>query len=85
LKEYIRNSSVEYMLFLISGRDGSTGYSFFSDPAGDSGTSIDFNFNRRSGGGEGDPFSGEADKGGEYELNEFVITLRLQPALGSPV
>jgi hypothetical protein len=61
------------MLFLISGRDGSTGYSFFSDAKG---ASFSLAFVGESEPDSGDPFSMEGERGGEFEFSVAMETLR---------
>lgn len=68
------------MLFLISGRDGSTGYSFFSD-AQEIGRSFNFTFIGEGGESESedeDPFSGEDESGDEFEFEVTVEMLRFR-------
>ena len=62
------------MLFLISGRDGSTGYSLFSDAKG---ASFSFAFVGESEPGSRDPFSMEGESGGEFEFMVAMETLRM--------
>lgn len=67
------------MLFLISGRDGSIGYSFFSE-ANVTGWSL--NFDKAIGDdteseAKGDPFSGDEERGGELEL-EFELVMEIR-------
>jgi hypothetical protein len=64
------------MLFLISGRDGSTGYSFLSDTK-ETGASYSFDFIGESEPDSGDPFSREGERGGEFEFMVAMETLRL--------
>jgi hypothetical protein len=64
------------MLFLISGRDGSTGYSFFSDTKG-TGASFSFDFIGESEPDRRDMSSREGERGGEFEFALDMETLRL--------
>ncbi|KAI5410428.1 hypothetical protein KIW84_055799 [Lathyrus oleraceus] len=63
----MRNSSVAYMLFFISGSDGSIGYSFFSE-AELTAASV----NLGATGEDGDPFSVDDKGAAERGLDELT-------------
>ncbi|KAJ0510336.1 hypothetical protein HanIR_Chr11g0539671 [Helianthus annuus] len=68
------------MLFFMSGRDGSIGYSFFSELELTGTTSLNFDIvgdDTNSEGEQGEPLSGDDDRVGDQELDVLTETVSL--------